>query len=170
MRALAYFKALYKSKLVLATTALLAIIYYYAIQYLIFLSSYHGAVFVTVPAPMLYLLAISGAVLLTISIHSIKLARSKLETESVGIASAVTTVVGGFVAGCSCTVPLLSSLLYLFALDALAVGSIISFIAAYQLYIFAALILLNILLSYYHLHKMSGSCTLKNGRIVRLRR
>ncbi len=162
-----YFKTLYKSKAVLITTAFASIIYYILIEYIISLNATNGFVFVTVPTVLIYLLVLSSAVLLTISLHSVRLSLSGLEEGSVSAASLITTVFGGVAAGCNCSVPILSSILYVLSFNAATVSTVIAFVGNYQIELFCAFIALNIYTIYYHLSKLSQSCTIKKGRIVR---
>jgi len=170
MRAFEYFKALFRSKAAVATTAIFSIGYYLLIEYVINLNATNGFVFVTTPQVLIYLLAFTSAILLTISIHSIRLSFSKLETELDGVASVVTSLFGGIIAGCNCAVPILASIMYLFALDAATVSTVLSFISSYQLELFSLLIVLNLLISYHHLSTLSRTCTIKKGRLVRLKK
>ncbi|MDE1870502.1 MAG: hypothetical protein KGH71_06020, partial [Candidatus Micrarchaeota archaeon] len=73
MRWFEYFKALFRSKATVATTAIFSIAYYLLIEYVIGLNATNGYVFVTVPPVLIYLLAFTSGLLLTITIHSIRL-------------------------------------------------------------------------------------------------
>ncbi|MDE1869846.1 MAG: hypothetical protein KGH71_02560 [Candidatus Micrarchaeota archaeon] len=163
------FKAIFKSRLIIALTAIVAIAYYFLIQYVIALNAPGGFIFVTTPAIMFYLLAISASVLLIISAYSIRLSLLTMESEFEGAASIISTVLGGVIAGCNCSVPIISSILYLFALNAATVSDVVAFVGNYQLEIFALLILFNIAVSYHHLERLSATCTIKKGRLQRKR-
>lgn len=169
MGAFDFFRVIFSSKEVVGATAILAIVYYFVINYVISLNSPGGISFVTVPAILIYLLAISASMLLVISIYSMKFSFLRIESEAEGVISFITTLAGGIVAGCNCAVPIIASLLYLLTLNAVTVSSIIVIIGNYQIEIFAALILLNLLVSYYHLNKLSKMCTIKKGNIVKKR-
>ena len=170
MPILSYFKALFTSKWVIALTAVFSIAYYFMINYVISLNAPAGFVIITTPPILIYLLSVSAAVLIAISIHSISLSLSRIRSESTGVVSAATMIAGGVIAGCNCEVPVLSSVLYLFALNGTTVSSIIAIVGDYQNYIFALLIVLNVALSYYNIYRLSRSCSIKNGRIVRKKR
>ncbi|MGI0141902.1 MAG: hypothetical protein ACREBF_04635 [Candidatus Micrarchaeales archaeon] len=167
MQAFEYFKAFFNSKTVVATTAALAVLYYFIIEYVISLNATDGVVFITTPQILIYLLALSSAVLLTISIHSIRLSLSRIQMEIDGVASAATSVIGGVIAGCNCAVPILSSAMYLLALNAATVSTVLAFVSNYQIEIFAALILFNFVTSFHHLSALSRTCTIKSGKLVR---
>lgn len=164
---LLYFKTLYKSKTVLITTTLFSIMYYIIIEYIISLNATSNFVFVTIPLVLIYLLVLSSAVLLTISLHSIKLSLSKLEEGSVSATSLITTIFGGVAAGCNCSVPILSSVLYVLSFNAATVSTVTAFVGNYQIEFFCAFIVLNFYAIYYHLGKLSHSCTIRKGKIVR---
>ncbi|MDE1828131.1 MAG: hypothetical protein KGH65_03160 [Candidatus Micrarchaeota archaeon] len=170
MRVFEYFKALFRSRLVAATTAIFSVAYYLLIEYLISLNATNGLIFITVPQIFVYALAFSSAILLSISIHTIKFSLSRLQTEVDGIASLLTVVFGAVIAGCNCELPILASIMYLLTLNVVEVSSVLSFISSYQIELFSLLILLNILISYHHLSRLSGSCTIKRGRLVRLKK
>ncbi|MDE1825639.1 MAG: hypothetical protein KGH61_00500 [Candidatus Micrarchaeota archaeon] len=170
MPILAYFRAFFTSKWVIATTAVFAIAYYFMINYVISLNAPAGFVIITTPPILIYLLALSAAVLISISIESIRLSLSRIRNESTGALSVLTMLAGGVIAGCNCEVPVLSSILYLLALNGTAVSSIIAIVGDYQNYIFVLLIVLNVALSYYSLSRLFGSCSIQKGRIVRKKR
>ncbi|HVA82564.1 MAG TPA: hypothetical protein VNF06_00160 [Candidatus Aquilonibacter sp.] len=163
------FKAIFRSRLIIALTAIVAIAYYFLIQYVIALNAPGGYVFITTPAIMFYLLAISASLLLVISAYSIKLSLLTMESEVEGAASIISAFLGGIIAGCNCSVPIIASILYLFALNAATVSTVIAFIGNYQLEIFALLVLFNIAVSYHHLERLSATCTIKKGRLQRKR-
>ena len=169
MKVIDSFKIIYQSKKISLATAFAALIYYLFIEYLITLSATNGFVFVTTPIILIYFLAISSAMLLVISIYSIRLSLSKVEPESVGAFSFVTAAAGGILAGCNCQAPILASVLYLFAFNAATVSTVIAFVGNNQAAIFSLLIILNVAISYYHLHKISASCAIKGGRLVRIK-
>lgn len=161
-----FFKIIFGSKLVVTATALIAIIYYFVIEYFISLNAPGGHVFVTTPAILLYLLALSASILLVVSVYSMRFSFSRIESEAEGIASFVTTVLGGIIAGCNCAVPIIASAMYLLTLNALTVSGVLVFIGDHQIELFLLLIAFNILLSYHHLSKLSSVCSIKKGKIV----
>lgn len=164
-----FFKAIFKSRLIIALTAIIAIAYYFLIQYVIALNAPGGYIFITTPAILFYLLAISASVLLVISAYSIRLSILTMQSELEGAASVISAVLGGIIAGCNCSVPIIASILYLFALNAATVSTIIAVIGNYQIEIFGLLILFNIAVSYYHLSRLSATCTISKGRLQRKR-
>lgn len=153
---LSCFKTMYQSRFVVATTILAATFYYLLIEYVISLNAVNGFTFITTPPVLIYLLVLSGAVLLTISIQSIRFSVSRIRSESEGVLSFLTMLVGGLIASCNCEVPVLASMLYLFAFSATTVSAFVSFIGSNQVAIFLVLIALNAGFSYYHLRKLSA--------------
>ncbi|MDE1846375.1 MAG: hypothetical protein KGH53_03810 [Candidatus Micrarchaeota archaeon] len=165
MGAAQIFRSLFGSKAVIAATALIAIAYFYLIEYVISLNAPGGYTFVTVPPILLYLLSLSAAVFLVISAFSLRFAILRVQSEVELAVSALSTIVGGIIAGCSCSVPILASILYIFALNAATVSGLLAFIGNYQVELFGALILFNVAISYHHLDKLSQTCVIRKGRI-----
>lgn len=144
----------------------MAVVYYLFIKYIITVSS-HGVFFVVVPTYILYLLSVTSALLLTVSAYTINLSfrYSTLGIED-GLASAATTFIGSLVTSCGCSAPILAVILYGLGVNAIGVSSAITFIAVNQVWLLTAVILLNLILVYYSLGKVSKGCSIdKSGKI-----
>lgn len=144
-----------------------AIIYYLFIKYIITISS-QGIFLVTVPTFLLYLLAASSALLLTISAYSIHISYkySVMGIED-GAASAVTTFIGGLVTSCGCSAPILAVILYGLGVNVIGVGSALTFLSVNQDWLLGIVVIVNLLLMYYSLGKVSSGCRMgKSGKII----
>ena len=133
-----------------------AVVYYYLFAYFVSLENF-GIVVYSVPAYMVYLLAISASVLLTITVYSLSLRiKQGLQTSSpAGLVASISTVVGGCVAGCACQAPILYNLLYFIGLNAFEASGIVTVLVAYDFEINLALIILNVLVAYRLLSKIT---------------
>lgn len=158
-------RALYRSQSVVLITAAGGVIYYLLIQYLVRASNY-GIFLITVPAPLLYLLILSSAVLLAISIYSITLSLNTLESSEVGVLGIVTTFAGGMVASCGCSAPILASVLYFFALNTATVSTFTSAVGNNQTTLIILLVFFNLAVSYYHISKLSKDCVINREEML----
>ncbi len=111
--------------------------------------------FLAIPSYIIYALAVSASMLLTISVYSVVSEISKAGV-STSLISALTTAAGGIFASCGCQTPIIGALLYAIGLNALAVSGIIAAIYAYRLLIFLLLIAINLLFAYYVLRKTAA--------------
>lgn len=139
--------------------AILGAIIYYLLFYFLITQSNHGVFLLTVPAYMIYLLVITSGILLSISIFSIRsLRRSKIKNGApASFLSVAMPAAGGVIAGCSCEVPILGSILYPLGLNVFAVSGVISAIAVYGPALIAIFIVANLLSIYYLSGKIARS-------------
>jgi hypothetical protein len=140
--------------------AVIGAVIYYLLFYFLITQSDHGVFLLTIPAYMIYLLVITSGILLSISIFSIRsLRRSKIKNGApASFLSVAMPAASGVIAGCSCEVPILGSILYPLGLNVFAVSGIISAIAVYGPALIAVFIAANLLSIYY-----------LSGRIARTR-
>ncbi len=137
-----------------------SIIYYFFFSYLISASSY-GAFIFTVPSYLIYLLVISSGILLAVSAYILRRSTGRFGLgASNSTASALTTIIGGLIAGCGCSAPVLYSILSFLGITAadsfsISAFSIINSINQFQIPALFFLIGLNIFLIYYNLGKIS---------------
>ncbi|MEM3753204.1 MAG: hypothetical protein QXM58_02365 [Candidatus Micrarchaeaceae archaeon] len=156
-------KSIFSSPFYIAATVAFTVMYYLLFTYLMTIS---GNILLRLPWYLIYALIITSAMLLTIAIYSIKNSLAVYAGVSTGAWSAVSSSLGSLFASCGCTAPLLTSILYDVGMNTIAVSSFLSVVAAYQLYIFVGLILLNLFFIYYSLSSAS-KCTIKGGRMPR---
>jgi hypothetical protein len=155
------------SPIFLVFLIVVAVIYYFFIKYIITISS-QGLFLITVPTYLLYFLSASSALLLTTSAYSIHLSyKYRIMGIEDGAASAVTTFIGGLVTSCGCSAPILSVILYGVGVNVIGVSSAITFLAVNQDWLLGIVIILNLLLMYYSLGKVSSGCKIgRNGKIT----
>lgn len=161
------FKNILSSPAYIVLLIAVAVLYYFFIKYIITISS-RGIFMVTVPTYLLYILSASSALLLTVSAYSIALSYkySFMGIED-GAVSAVTTFIGGLVTSCGCSAPLLAVILYGIGVNAIGVSSAITFIAVNQDWFLGVVVLINLVLMYYSLGKVSSGCTIsRNGKVT----
>lgn len=140
--------------------------YYYFILYIIRISN-SGLVLITAPIYLIYLTVATSAVLLTVSIYSLRLSLKNMASDvSEGAASIVTVFIGSLVSSCACTAPILGTILYGIGFDSLGVSGALSFVGSNQYLLLGIVSLANLFLIYYSLGKLSGACRLRNGRIA----
>lgn len=140
--------------------------YYLLIDYIILASS-KGLALVTAPLYMIYIVAITSALLLTVSVYSIRLSlRYELQGISEGTASVLTTFIGSLISSCGCSAPILAVILYSIGVNAFGVSSALSFINSNQYLLLGIVSLVNLLLIYYSVGKVAEGCRIdKKGKI-----
>ena len=138
----------------LAVLIVAAIIYYYVFYYLITSSNSYGLFLLTVPIYMLYALVITSALLLTIAVSSIHGGIKYGRAITGSVSGSIILLAGGTIASCACTVPIFVSLLYIVGATVADVTLINFYISTYQLYLFSALILVNLALIYHYLGRL----------------
>jgi hypothetical protein len=149
--------AIYRSPKYMVLTIAAAASYYYLFNYFVSLDN-HGIVIYSEPVYLVYSLAITAALLLTITVYSVTLRlrnRVQSSSSSAGLLASTSTVVGGCVTGCACQAPILYYLLYFFGMNAFEASGIVSTILAYDFDINVALIVLNLVVAYRMLSKVS---------------
>ncbi len=147
-------KDIFSKPLYLAILVVAGFLYYFLLYTIIKMSSFHGIIILTAPLYMFYLLVATSAVLITISIYGIRKRIAIKDATAGGVVSVVMPSVGGLVAGCGCSAPLLSSLL-IPVLGSIGAESFISYLSAYNIYIFGVLVLINLIIIYYQLNLLS---------------
>jgi hypothetical protein len=152
-------RAIYSIKYLLVN-AFVAVAYYYLISYLLSIQQ-NGIPITAVPVLLIYLLAITSSVTLTIGIYSIRNTRRNEAKFSATSVSAITTFFGGIVSGCGCQAAILFNLL------AIGFGTgeatLVNTIATENVApIFGALIIINLFVIGYYLNKLSRpSCRIR---------
>lgn len=145
-------KQIYSPEFILLNVAFAAM-YYLLLTGLLSVQQ-QGVPFTSVPLVLVYALAISSSVPLTIAVYSISNTRRNRAKLSASTSSIATTVAGGLVAGCGCQAALLTSILAAFTTTGSAVGA--STIAAENApALFAILIVINIFVAAYYLNRLS---------------
>ncbi len=157
---LATLRAVYSPKYVLLNAVAAAA--YYAVAYeLVRLQNYGIFLLLDVPAYLFYLLVASSSVLLTISVYAAfntRRNRAEFTASSLGTATAV---LAGVVSGCGCSAPLLLGLTAL-GLSAGGLFSASVFLTNTAVWLFAAMILINLGVITYYMNKLhSASCRLQ---------
>jgi hypothetical protein len=147
---------IYRSPKYMVLTIASAALYYLLFNYFVSLDN-HGIVIYSEPVYLVYSLAITAAVLLTITVYSLtlRLRRRAQASSSAGLLASISTVVGGCITGCACQAPILYNLLYFVGLNAFEASGIVSTLLAYDFDINVALIALNLLVAYRLLSKVS---------------
>ncbi len=138
-------RAFYSSRTAVYLNVAFAAIYYLLIEYIIASSNYGNSFFVTIPQYLIYALVLSASALMALSIY-VTYSLHSLGKGTNGIFGMAAAVVGGAIAGCGCSAPLIAAPLYALSLNALEVSSVISWVADYQVYLILAAILINIVL------------------------
>jgi hypothetical protein len=147
---------MYRSPRYAILTAAAAGVYYYLFNYFVSLDN-RGIVIYSGPVYLVYLLAITAAILLTITVYSLSLRlRHGVKASSrAGFLASFSTVVGGCITGCACQAPILYNILYFVGLNAFEASGIVSTLLSYDFEINVALILLNLVAAYWLLSKIS---------------
>ncbi len=154
------------SPILLLFFSIFSAVYFLVIKYFITVSSY-GIFLSSVPVPLLYLLSITSSFVLTIGVYSVKISvrYGKMGAEE-GAASAATVLLGSLITSCGCSAPVLGIILYFLGANAIIVGNAISFIASNQYWLLGIIFMLNLMLSYYSLGRLSSVCTIgRSGRV-----
>ncbi|MGC8586671.1 MAG: hypothetical protein ACP5K9_00030 [Candidatus Micrarchaeia archaeon] len=158
----AVLKTIYSSYFYWAATAIAAIAYYF---FYMFVISTEHILFVQAPMLMVYLLIISSSVLLAVAIYSIRQLVHVSRSVATGGWSVFASAAGTALISCGCESPIIAPMLYLLGLNALEVSSMLSYIAAYQAYLLAALFVLNLAILYYSLGSAGGMRHPKRAKI-----
>ncbi|MGI0100780.1 MAG: hypothetical protein ACREBH_03650 [Candidatus Micrarchaeaceae archaeon] len=162
MNAYGELKRIYKPKYVALNIAI-AIVYYFAVSYLLKLQQ-EGVPITSVPLYLVYALIATSSITLTIAIYSAANTRRNEAKVSATSASVLTTIGGGIFAGCGCQAAILFNVIAFSAGTGEAAS--ISIIASENApYIFAAMIVINLLITAYYLEKFTNpSCNIKKTR------
>jgi len=128
------------------------IAYYFLFKFFASLES-NLFVFITVPSFLIYLLAASAAILLTISVFASVAAYHKLKAGAAtcAVTSGITSAFGGLVAGCGCNASFIFALLSTLGVGFLPASAFVAFLTRYNVEILLVLTLINLLLAYYQL-------------------
>lgn len=107
---------------------------------------------------LVYLLSLSASLLLTMTVYAFSLRiREGVRAGPVrGLFGSISAAVGGSVAGCACQAPILYNLLYFLGMNAFEASGLVTLAATYQTELNVLLILLNILMTYSILSKVSN--------------
>jgi hypothetical protein len=109
---------------------------------------------------LLYIVALSTSILLTIGVYSMKNFRKNNIIQSSAVVSS-TALVQGLVVGCGCTSPVIFGIFGLI-LGSAAATYLDIFLSNNQITIFLVLIAINLSVSWYYLNKLSDkSCRVK---------
>ena len=142
-----------------------AIAYFALFAYMIKLSNY-GIFIVTVPIYLVYAMVLTAGILLALGVYSVRMAllRPAAGAEE-GALSVILPTVGGLVATCACNYSLFGLLLVSIGISSLEVSGIMAAVAAYQLWILSAIIVINLLLIYYYSGRLAdAACRVPRGR------
>jgi hypothetical protein len=148
----------YRNRKFLLLNICIGVVYYFLYQYLIFLST-QGILVQSVPAYLVYLLALSASVVITLSVYSVsqRLPRKKIvRGASSGVLGTASIVVAGITAGCACQAPILYNILYFVGLNTLEASSFVAMVNFYQIEIILALIAINVVLAYLTLSRIQS--------------
>ena len=145
--------SLYSSSRTIVINSLFLVVYS-LFFYLVIRYSNFGYFLLTIPLALLLLFVASSSVLATVAVRFIWLSAARRRFLALA-PSPTALVVGSVVASCACNIPVLGPVLYFLGLNALAVSSVISFIAQYQVYIVSAIVLVNAASTYYYLRLIS---------------
>ena len=131
------------------------VVYYYAYFELIAYQNL-GVFLSNVSEGLLYLLVLTSSVLLTVAVYSIRNTRNNRASVSGTTLGTVTTLFGGVIGGCGCSVPVISSLAVV-GLSASEVVSLNNFLADYQNDIFGLMVVVNLVVIVYYLFRLSSA-------------
>ena len=150
---------IYKPKYVILNIAI-AFIYYYLITVLLSIQQ-QGVPITSVNVSLIYILAATASVTLTIAIYSVRNTRRNAAKLSATTVSTASAVVGGVLAGCSCQAAILFSALALF-INAGEAASLNALISGYGNVLYIAMIIINLSVIIYYLDKLSKpACRIK---------
>ena len=158
-------KAIYTPAMFLLNFAVAVV---YLLLFMLVLKSQGPVAITTAPVYLIYLLVITSSMLITASVYSLlrKTANGKmLMADGVGT---IMTFLGGVISGCNCSAPLLFELVVV-GLSSSEVVALDNFIAAYQGWILAAMIAVNLLLLAQMLNRISDPDANRFGRKNRKR-
>ena len=139
--------SIYKPRYILLN-AIIAVLYYAVFQFLLHYGLHYGIAFAftNVPLYLMYALVITSSVLFTVAIYSLVHNRKskRLGALNGGVGTAMPAV-GSFIAGCGCHGLALLALFSAVISTSEAI-SVVDFLQAYQVPLFAMLIVLNLVL------------------------
>jgi len=141
-----------------AIAALAAIVYYLVLVYMIKYQNY-GIFLVSVPKPLIYLLAITSAIMFAFGVYAIRSSFMKRAGASASAFGTAATLFTGIIAGCGCSAPIIYGIAAL-GVSIAEISVLESFIARYSSGIIGAIIAINALLILYYasmVSKIKGS-------------
>lgn len=138
----------------IAIAAVSATLFFYLFRYLTAVNN-HGIFLIFIPIYVVYALVLTSGILFSISVFAIahSIASRRLG-EIGGIEGVLLPSLGGLVASCGCAFPLLESIFLFFGINAFEAVGIVSVINSYQIWIIAAMVLVNLATIYYYLGKI----------------
>jgi hypothetical protein len=152
MKFLKELKEIYKPKYMVLNIAI-AVVYYFIIKYLFSIQE-NGVSFTIVPIYLVYLLIATTSITFTIAIYSIRNTQKNTAKVSATTISAITAFAAGILGGCGCEAAILFNVLAIFAgigyarlVDALVADNVSI--------IFAAMIIINLVVIVYYLNRFS---------------
>lgn len=129
--------------------------FFYLFRYMIAANN-RGIFLVLMPISLVYVLVATSGILFSISVFAMSYSISSRKLGAIGgIEGVIAPSIGGLVASCACTFPLLESVLLFLGVNTFDAIGIVSAIASYQIWIISAMILINTAMIYYYLGKMS---------------
>lgn len=130
-----------------------SIAFYYLFHCLVTSSNY-GIFIYTTSIYLIYALMATSGILFSISVFAVlhSIASRKAEAAS-GIVSMLMPSLGGVIASCACTFPIIASFLLFIGVNTFEAAGIVSLIGAYQAWIMIAMIAVNLAIIYYYLGK-----------------
>lgn len=129
--------------------------FFYLFRYLI-ASNNHGIFLVLMPIYIIYALVATSGILFSISVFTMLSSIASRRIGAIGgIEGVIAPSIGGLVASCACTFPLLESVLLFLGVNTFDAIGIVSAIDGYQVWIISAMTLINLGLIYYYLGKIS---------------
>ncbi len=160
MKSLSTLKSIYKPKYILLNLVVFAV-YYLLIRSIVVAQEKVFLIVNPFLYYMIYPLAITSSILLTIAVYSIGNTRRNMAKVTASGLSAVTALLGSVIVSCGCAVPIL------FSLAAIGISSadiiyLNDFFSAYSVELVLIFIFLNLFLTIYYLNKLSKpSCRIK---------
>lgn len=129
--------------------------FFYLFRYMIAANN-HGIFLVLLPIYVIYALVATSGILFSISIFTMSYSISSRKLGAIGgLEGVIAPSIGGLVASCACTFPLLESVLLFLGVNTFDAIGIVSAIDSYQVWIISAMILINLGMIYYYLGKIS---------------
>ena len=130
-------------------------VFFYIFRYMI-ASNNHGIFLVLMPIYIIYALVATSGILFSISVFTMSFSITARKLGAIGgIEGVIAPSIGGLVASCACTFPLLESVLLFLGVNTFDAIGIVSAIDGYQIWIISAMILINLGMIYYYLGKVS---------------
>ena len=129
--------------------------FFYLFRYMIAANN-HGIFLVLLPIYVIYALVATSGILFSISIFTMSYSIASRKLGAIGgLEGVIAPSIGGLVASCACTFPLLESVLLFLGVNTFDAIGIVSAIDSYQVWIISAMILINLGMIYYYLGKIS---------------